>query len=309
MKNNNSATNWEGRDVISISDFSTSDLDVLFNKTDSFIEKNPGRLLEGKIIVNMFLEPSTRTRLSFEIGAKKLGAEVINVGEHSSLEKKESYYDTFRMIDGYNPDMMIMRVKLEGAPRFAAEVCKFPVISGGEGTINHPTQAMIDLYTIRKHIGRLDNLNVGIVGDLRYGRAAVSFILGISKYKNNKLHLISPEQFKIRPEIKNMINSEINESSSIENSLEPLDILYVTRIQKERIADQSEYQELKDYYSINKKLLTDTKKMGKMMVLHPLPRNEELAYDVDNTPSEYYFREAGFGVPVRQAMMSLIMGV
>jgi aspartate carbamoyltransferase catalytic subunit len=298
---------WKGRDVISIDDFTIEDLEILFKKTEEFEKNISSNLLKGVIIGNIFLEYSTRTRISFEVAAKKLGAEVINlVAEYSSIKKGESLYDTLHMMDVYS-DLLVIRSPIEGTAKFAADVCKHPVINAGDGYLNHPTQAMIDLYTIRKLKGRLDDLKIGILGDLRYGRAAVSFMFGIAKY-SNKIYAISPPQLSMREDVRNkLIEAKVDfeELSSLEKVIHELDVLYVTRIQKERFPDIAEYEKIKGSYKVDLKVLQNSKK--DLIIMHPLPRVDELSYEIDNTPMQAYFKQAEYGIYVRMAILSLIL--
>lgn len=299
---------WLNRDVININDFSKEELEYLFSIADKFIDIKYKEILKGKIIANLFLEPSTRTRISFEVAAKRLGADVVNVtGEYSSIKKGESLYDTLKMLDTYC-DLIIIRSPIEGSAQFAADVCDNPVINAGDGTLNHPTQAMIDLYTIKNVFSRIDNLNIGVYGDLKYGRAVISFIMAISKY-NNKIYAISPQQLKLREEVKDELLSrgvKIEEFSSLDQVISELDVLYVTRLQKERFADLAEYEKVRGSYRVDIKSLEKSK--PHLIVMHPLPRVEELTYDLDKTSKQAYFRQAKYGIPLRMALLSLILG-
>lgn len=302
---------WKFRDVVSILDWTRDELEHLFSVTDSIIERSldVGKPLDGKIVATAFIEPSTRTRLSFETAAKRLGAEVINLEPHlSSMAKGESLTDTLRMLDDY-ADLIVIRSPYEGSAKHAADVCEHPVINGGDGTQHHPTQAMIDLYTIMKLKGRIDGLEVGVVGDLKYGRAAASFIYGLTKFNVKRIWLISPEPLSPRPELMDRLSKmkvEFVKTENLEEAVENLDILYVTRIQKERFPDPAEYEKLKGSYVITRKLLS--KARDDMKVLHPLPRVDELSNDVDDTPYQAYFIQAKLGVPVRMALIGLILG-
>ncbi|MCE4609016.1 MAG: aspartate carbamoyltransferase [Desulfurococcales archaeon] len=306
---------WKGRDVISILDFSLDDLEELYNQADKYLEKiragTPLRTLEGLVISLAFFEPSTRTRMSFETAAKRLGANVIGftAAAGTSLEKGESYADTIRMLDGYS-DLIVLRHKYEGAARFAAEIAEHPVVNGGDGKQHHPTQAFIDLYTIRKLKQRLEGLNIGVLGDLRYGRAANSFILGTAFYRTNTLYLISPSQLRMRDETRIILEDlgvRFYETESLEDVVSDLDVLYVTRIQKERFPDPSEYEKVKGSYRVTRRLL-ETRAKPDLIVMHPLPRVGEISYDVDDTRYQAYFKQAYYGVPVRMAVLSLVLG-
>ncbi|MEM1666286.1 MAG: aspartate carbamoyltransferase [Nitrososphaerota archaeon] len=303
---------WKFRDVISILDYTRDELEHLFSVTDVILERSldVGKPLDGKIVATAFIEPSTRTRLSFETAAKRLGAEVINLEPHlSSMAKGESLTDTLRMLDDY-ANLIVIRSPYEGSAKHAADVCEHPVINGGDGTQHHPTQAMIDLYTIRKLKGRIDGLEVGVLGDLKYGRAAASFIYGLTKFNVKRIWLISPEPLSPRPELMDRLkrmNVDFVKTENLEEAVEDLDILYVTRIQKERFPDPAEYEKLRGSYVITKKLLS--RGSEDLKVLHPLPRVDELSNDVDDTPYQAYFIQAKLGVPVRMALIGLVLGV
>lgn len=303
---------WKFRDVISILDYTRDDLEHLFSVTDRLIarELDVGKPLDGKIVATAFIEPSTRTRLSFETAAKRLGAEVINLEPHlSSMAKGESLTDTMRMLDDY-ANLIVIRSPYEGSAKHAADVCEHPVINGGDGTQHHPTQAMIDLYTIRRLKGRIDGLEVGVVGDLKYGRAAASFIYGLTKFNVKRIWLVSPEPLSPRPELMDRLkntNVEIVKTENLEVAVENVDILYVTRIQKERFPDPAEYEKLRGSYVVTRKLLSRARE--DLKVLHPLPRVDELSNDVDDTPYQAYFIQARLGVPVRMALIGLVLGV
>lgn len=298
---------WKNRDVITIDDFNREELEILFKKTEAYERGDYTQHLKGKIIGNIFLEYSTRTRVSFEIASKKLGAEVVNlIAEYSSMKKGESIYDTLKMMDSY-VDLIIIRSPIEGTAQFAADVCSNPVINAGDGYLNHPTQAMIDLYTIKKIKGKLEGLKIGVLGDLRYGRAAISFIFGIAKYKN-KIYAISPPQLRIREDVREKLkwmNLDFEEATNLESIISELDVLYVTRIQKERFPDVAEYEKVKGSYRIDLKALENAKK--DLIVMHPLPRVDELSYEIDQTPMQAYFKQAKYGIFIRMALLSLIL--
>ncbi len=303
---------FEGRDVISILDFTRQDLEELFALADKLLNVR-GRLnlLEGKIVALAFFEPSTRTRLSFETAAKRLGGEVIGFAsaEATSIAKGESFADTIRMLDAY-ADLIVVRHKFEGAARYAAEIAESPVINGGDGRQHHPTQAMIDLYAIRKLKGKIDGLTIGIMGDLRYARTATSFALGLTLFEPERVYLISPPQLTMRREVVDELSKRglnFAEVQNIEDVIEELDILYVTRIQKERFPDPMEYEKLKGSYKVDLKLLEKAK--PDLKILHPLPKVDEIDPEVDNTEYAAYFKQAAWGVPVRMALLCLIMGV
>ena len=302
-----------GRDVITILDFNRDDLELIFQETDLMLKalERGERLdvLRGFIMATAFFEPSTRTKLSFHTAMQRLGGSCIDLPpeELSSRAKGESLADTIRMLDAY-ADVIVVRHRLEGAARFAAEVAEHPVINGGDGTRDHPTQAMIDLFTVKKAFGRIDGLTYGVLGDLKYGRAARSFILAVSLFNPKKLFLISPPQLSARHETLAFLrerNIDYEEVRALSEVISELDVLYITRIQRERFPDPLEYEKVKGSYRVTAEVLREAKKG--MIVLHPLPRVDELAYDVDSTPHAWYFRQACFGVPVRMALLKLLL--
>ena len=306
---------WLGRDVVSILDFSRSELEYLF-ETAAWMKKrlregNVPRLLGGKVIALAFFEPSTRTRLSFETAAKRLGAETIGfTGEEAiSVAKGENLADTIRMLDGY-ADTIVIRHRYEGAALYAAEVAEHPVINAGDGKQHHPTQAMLDLFTVKELFGTIDGLVYGVLGDLRYGRAASSFILSLTLFKPRKVYLVSPPLLRARSEVLEKLREagiSYEETESLEDVLGELDVLYVTRIQKERFPDPSEYEKVKGSYRVTRRLLEERAK-PELRVMHPLPRVDEISFDVDDTRYAAYFLQARNGVPVRMALLALILG-
>lgn len=298
------------KDVISIRDFSRSDLDYLFSKSDD-IQNLPidekKRLAFGKLLGLTFFEPSTRTRLSFEAAMLSIGGDVISITEPrtSSVEKGENLHDTIKTIDSY-VDLMVIRHRMEGAARFAAEVADKPVINGGSGSEEHPTQAMLDIYTILKERGSLSNLKVALVGDLKYGRTVYSLLYGLSLY-NTEFALISPPELKIRDDALIDIDSKIRISyhENLEEVIDYVDVVYATRIQKERFPDPVEYEKVKGSYLINNLLLSKAKKG--LLVMHPLPRTGEISHEVDSSPFAKYFLQTRYGKIVRSALISLIL--
>jgi len=303
----------KGRDVITVLDFSRSEVERVFEETDAMqraLERGERLdVLRGFVMATAFFEPSTRTKLSFQTAMLRLGGSCIDLPpeELSSRAKGESFADTIRMLDAY-ADVIVVRHRLEGAARFAAEIAAHPVINGGDGTRDHPTQAMIDLYTVRKALGRIDGLVYGVLGDLRYGRAARSFILALTLFNPKKIYLISPPQLASRPEIIERIRErsiEYEEVRSLHEVISELDVLYVTRVQRERFPDPMEYEKVRGSYRVTAESLKGAK--PNLVVLHPLPRVDELAYDVDATQHAWYFRQASFGVPLRMALLKLIL--
>lgn len=304
---------FRGSDVISILDFKRADLELLFEYADR-AQKHLGTkldVLRGKVVALAFFEPSTRTRFSFEVAAKRLGADVIAVsGEEAiSVAKGENLADTIRMLDAYS-DIIVMRHRYEGAAKLAAEVAESPVINGGDGWQHHPTQAMIDLYTVLKLFGTIDGLRYALLGDLKYGRAIVSFLYGLTRFRPGAVYLVSPEPLRPRREVLMRLDElgfKYEMVSSLDPILEEVDVLYVSRVQKERFPDPAEYERVKGSYVVNLKLLSRAK--PGLKVLHPLPRVDEIALEVDSTPHAAYFYQASLGVPVRMALLSLVAGV
>jgi len=300
-----------GRDVLSILDFSREELEELFAETDR-VKSNPAAYagaLSGFIMATAFFEPSTRTRLSFQSAMLRLGGSYIDLGEleRSSVAKGENFADTIRMLDSY-ADVIVVRHRLEGAARYAAEIAEAPVINAGDGRKHHPTQAMLDLYAVRSAKGRVDGLTYGVLGDLRFGRAAASFILALSKYRPRKVYLVSPPLLRARPEVLEVLEKagvSYEEVSDLDSVLPELDVLYVTRVQKERFPDPAEYEKVKGSYVVTSKSLARAKE--DLVVMHPLPRVDEIAFDVDRTRHAYYFEQAKLGVWVRMALLKLIL--
>jgi len=301
------------RDVISILDFSREDLEILFNTADDMqrFARTKLDLLRGKIVALAFFEPSTRTRLSFETAAKRLGADVIGFtsAEAISVAKGENLADTIRMLNSY-ADAIVIRHRYEGAAMYAAEIAEVPVINAGDGKQHHPTQAMLDLYTVRSLFGTVDGLTYAVVGDLRYGRAATSFIYGLTLFKPKKVYLVSPELLRARPEVLKVLSERgvvYEERRSVEEVIDEIDVMYVTRIQRERFPDPMEYERVRGSYRITLELLERAK--PELKILHPLPKVDEIDHRVDNTRYAAYFYQASLGVPVRMALLSLIFGV
>ncbi len=301
---------FAGRDIVSIRDFTRDEIDYILKVADEFapLAKKGSDLLNGKVMAALFFEVSTRTRLSFETAMYKLGGSVIGFAEPdiSSVKKGESLADTVRVVEKY-ADVIVLRHPLEGAARLAAEYAEAPVLNGGSGAEEHPTQALLDLYTIAKEKGRIDGLNIAVMGDLRYGRAVHSLAYALSLY-DVKLKMVSPELLRMRREvledIKNRI--QVEEYSDIEEVLPEIDVLYVTRVQKERFPDLAEYEKVRGTYAVN----LDTLKAAKedLIILHPLPRVDEIAVEVDATPFAKYFQQTQNGVVTRMALLALVLG-
>ena len=297
-------------DIISIRDFSKDDLDQIYSKTDEIIKMNPEQRREiarGKTLGYLFFEPSTRTRLSFQSAMALIGGTSFGFADStsSSIQKGESLADTVKIMAGY-ADAIVLRHSLDGSSKFAAEISDKPIINGGSGTEEHPTQAIQDLYTIRKELGKIDGKNIGIVGDLKYGRTVYSLLYGLCNYDVNVL-LISPESLKIRSDSTYNLkqNLTFTESENLDDHIEDLDVLYVTRIQKERFPDEEEYVKVKGSYVIGQDVVNKMKEDA--ILLHPLPRIDEISTDVDSAKQAKYFQQAEYGKFTRAAILSLLL--
>ncbi|MCS7120268.1 MAG: aspartate carbamoyltransferase [Nitrososphaerota archaeon] len=302
--------NFVNRDIVSIKDFTREEIDYILEMAKTFepLAEKGSDMLKGKIMATLFFEPSTRTRLSFQTAMYKLGGNVLGFDEPgvSSIHKGETLADTVRVVEKYS-DVIVIRHPLEGAARYAAEYTTIPVINGGSGAEEHPTQALLDLYTIIKAKGKIDGLNVTIMGDLRYGRTVHSLAYALSLY-DVTLNLVSPSLLKMRREVLESISDKIKvaEYEEIEEVLPETDVLYVTRIQKERFPDLAEYEKVKGSYAVDLKVLRAAKK--DLIILHPLPRVDEITVEVDSTPFAKYFEQVRNGVIVRMALLALVLG-
>lgn len=304
------SADFAGRDVVSIRDFSRDELEFVFDATSKKESGGSKESLAGKLVALLFYEPSTRTYSTFEIAAQRLGCKTTGFAapEKSSVVKGETLHDTIRMYEGYGVDCIVMRHNLMGASVFATEVAKVPVISGGDGSREHPTQAMVDLYTMRKAFGKIDGLKVGILGDLKYGRTASSLSYGLSNY-DVELTFIAPEALTARREIVQYLKNKgvkVTTTRDVHAVIGSLDVLYVTRIQKERIPDPTEYERVRGLYQVDMTLLREGKKG--LRVMHPLPRVDELATEVDGSEYAQYFVQAAAGVPLRMALLEMVIG-
>jgi len=301
---------FKGRDIISIKDFSREEIDYVLETAKAMepLAKSGSDILRGKMLATLFFEPSTRTRLSFESAMLRLGGSAIGFAEPkgSSVEKGENLADTVRVVESY-ADVLAVRHPLEGAARVAAEFASVPVMNAGSGAEEHPTQALLDLYTIVKERGAIDGLSVALVGDLRYGRTVHSLSYALSNYKV-RLYLISPESLRMRREVLESVKGKMRvvEKTALEEVVPDLDVLYVTRIQKERFPDPAEYAKVKGVYKIDLNLLKNAKK--DMIVLHPLPRVDEIAAEVDATAHARYFQQVWNGIVTRMALLALVFG-
>jgi aspartate carbamoyltransferase catalytic subunit len=303
---------FRNRDIVSIRDLTRDDLDLILKEAEemeAIIHKGK-KPLDGKIMVSLFMEPSTRTRLSFESAMHRLGGSVITVSDPktSSAAKGESLSDTIRTVANYG-DIIIIRHPMEGSARLAAEFSNVPIISGGSGAEEHPTQALLDLLTLQRELKGIENKKVAMIGDLKYGRTVHSLAYSLSKYQGVTIYFVSPELLRIREEIKVDLKEAgitFYETESLQEVIPKVDAIYMTRIQKERFPQESEYEKVKDAYVLNKKMMEEAK--GAIPVLHPLPRVNEISYDLDETEHAVFFRQAFNGVLVRMALLSLILG-
>lgn len=304
----------KGRSLIEPMDLSLEELDEILNLADKIIENpmNYADVCKGKVLATMFYEPSTRTRLSFEAAMLRLGGSVMGFSsaESSSAAKGESVADTIRTVACY-ADIAAIRHPKEGAPMVASLNTHIPVINAGDGGHQHPTQTLTDLLTIRSLKGSLNNFTIGICGDLKFGRTVHSLIKALSRYENIKFVLVSPEELRIpdyiREEILIKNNIEFEEVERLEDIIGKLDILYMTRVQKERFFNEADYIRLKDSYILNKEKLESAK--SDLIVLHPLPRVNEISVEIDNDPRACYFKQAKYGMFVRMALIMKLLGV
>ncbi len=298
------------KDIISIKEFDKEKLEKIFVSTDKIMKLNPTErreICKGKTLAYLFYEPSTRTRLSFASAIASVGGNSLGISDttSSSAQKGESLADTVRIMSIYS-DVLVLRHTLDGSSRFAAEISEKPVINAGSGTEEHPTQAIQDLFTIKKEKKKIDGLKIGIVGDLKYGRTVYSLLHGLGNYDVD-VRLISPESLRVRSdsiyEIKKKL--DFTESTNIEEHIDELDVLYVTRIQKERFPDEEEYLKVKGSYVVGLDMLKQMK--DDSIILHPLPRIDEISTDIDNTKNAKYFEQAEYGKHIRAALLGLIL--
>ena len=302
------------RNLIDIKDLSVEEIDQLIEKAKDIMENKEkySEKCKNKILATLFFEPSTRTRLSFESAMLGLGGNVIGFSDamNSSASKGETVSDTIRVVNGYS-DIIAMRHPKEGAPMVASEVSRVPIINAGDGGHNHPTQTLTDLLTISKEKGRLADLTIGLCGDLKFGRTVHSLITAMARYKNIKFILISPEELKVPNYIKTEVLDKNNikwcETQDIEEHMNELDILYMTRVQKERFFNEADYVRLKDYYILNEEKLKNAK--SDLCIMHPLPRVNEIAKEVDNDPRACYFKQAEYGRYIRMALIMKMLEV
>lgn len=297
--------------LVSISDISKDEMLHLL-KVARYFEENPNhKILDGKVVATLFFEPSTRTRLSFETAVNRLGGRVIGFSDASttSSSKGETLKDTIKMVSNY-VDLIIMRHYLEGAARYASEVTDIPVVNAGDGANQHPSQTMLDLYSIYKTQGHLDNLTITMVGDLKYGRTVHSLLMAM-RYFKPKFNFVACEELRMPQEYKDFCDENgiayeehVDFSSEVINSS---DIIYMTRVQRERFTDIMEYEKVKDLYTLHNSMLDDSRE--NLRILHPLPRVNEIDYDVDDNPKAYYFQQARNGLYARQAIICRALGI
>ena len=300
----------KNRSLVSIADYSKKEVLRILELAVEF-EKNPyQQLLNNNVIATLFFEPSTRTRLSFESAINRLGGKIIGFSDSSStsVQKGESLKDTIKTISNYC-DLIVMRHPIEGSARYASEVASVPIVNAGDGANQHPTQTLLDMYSIKKTQNTLDNLNIFMVGDLKYGRTVHSLLIAMSHF-NTTFNFISPEELKMPPGYKMHLDNlglKYYEHTDFTEYISEADIVYMTRVQKERFSDPIEYEKVKNVYVLREHMLEKTKK--NMKILHPLPRVNEINEDVDENMKAYYFTQALNGVYTRQALLTSILGI
>lgn len=305
---------WYGKDILSVKQFSRTDLEYIIEVAHEMrimVERiGTFDLLKGKILANLFYEPSTRTASSFMAAMERLGGAVIPISEvrYSSVAKGESLPDTVRTLECY-ADVIVLRHPEVGAAALAAKSCRKPVINAGDGIGEHPTQALLDTFTIREELGRLDNLNVTMLGDLKYGRTVHSLARLLTLFEGINLNYVSPDILRMPEDVMEEVDDKgilQSEHTTLSKVLPRTDVLYVTRVQKERFEDESAYEKVKSAYVITPRVLKAAKK--KMIVMHPLPRVTEIAMEVDDDPRAAYFRQMEYGLYVRMALLAMVLG-
>lgn len=300
----------KNKSLVSITDFSREDYLKVLDVAVGFEQQSYQDLLKGRVIATLFFEPSTRTRLSFESAINRLGGRVIGFSDSAttSVTKGETLYDTIQVVSNF-AELIVMRHPIEGSARYASEVANIPIINAGDGANQHPTQTLLDLYSIKKTQGKLENLNIVMVGDLKYGRTVHSLLMAMSEF-NATFYFISPDELKMPEEYKLYLqNKGLNyfEFRDFNEIICEADIIYMTRVQKERFSDPIEYERTKNAYVLKNEMLERTK--DNLKILHPLPRVNEIHQDVDSNPKAYYFQQTENGVYIRQAIISLIFGL
>ncbi len=297
---------WRGRDLISIRELDREAIEAVLARAKEM--KADTSLLRGKVMASLFFEPSTRTQLSFATAMARLGGSVIGFSgvEATSVVKGESLRDTVKMAERY-ADVIVIRHPLEGSARYAADVAEIPVINAGDGANQHPTQTLLDLFAIERFLGRIDGLHIGLIGDLRYGRTVHSLAIALANFEGIRLRLISPPNLRMPEKIlKEELAGQVEYEEREELDLHGLDVVYMTRIQRERFPDIEEYEKVKGAYVLDLEACRQLK--PEAIILHPLPRVDEIAPEVDELPQAKYFEQAAGGVPVRMALLSLILG-
>ncbi|MCD7933535.1 MAG: aspartate carbamoyltransferase [Tannerellaceae bacterium] len=301
----------KSKSLVSIDQCSKEDILRILENARKFEENPNRRILEGKVAATLFFEPSTRTRLSFETAINRLGGRVIGFQDASttSSSKGETLKDTILMVSNY-ADLIIMRHHLEGAARYASEITDVPIVNAGDGANQHPSQTLLDMYSIRQTQGTLDNLTITLVGDLKYGRTVHSLIVGMSHFRPT-FHFVAPEGLRMPDEYKHLRDSlcipYTEHKDFTEEIINQSDILYMTRVQRERFTDLEEYEKVKNVYILRRKMLENSKE--NLCILHPLPRVNEIAYDVDDSPKAYYIQQARNGLFTREAIICEVLGL
>ena len=298
------------RSLISINDFSKEEQLRILDLAEEFEKQPTQKILDGYVVGSLFFEPSTRTRLSFETAVSRLGGRIIGFADTSStsVQKGESLKDTIIMVSNYS-DLIVMRHPKDGSARYASEVASVPIINAGDGANQHPTQCLLDMYSIRKTQGKLEDLDIAFVGDLKYGRTVHSLVMALTNF-NCRFHFVSPTELKLPSVVKMHIkdkNLEYYQYTDLNDVIPIADVIYMTRIQRERFSDPIEYEKVKNAYIMKNNMLSGSKE--NMRILHPLPRVNEISIDVDDNPKAYYFQQALNGVYVRQALVTKILGV
>ena len=297
--------------IVAINDLSKEEILTLLDNAAYFEEHPNSRLLDGKVVATLFFEPSTRTRLSFETAVNRLGGRIIGCSDPAatSTSKGETLKDTIKMVSNY-VDLIVMRHYLEGAAIYATEVTDVPVINAGDGAHQHPSQTMLDLYSIRKTLGRVDDLTITMVGDLKYGRTVHSLLMALSHFRG-KFNFVACDELRMPAEFREFCDEngiEYHESKDFSPEIiNSSDIIYMTRVQRERFTDLMEYERVKDLYNLNTAMLAGSR--DNLRILHPLPRVGEIAQDVDDNPKAYYFQQAKNGLFARQAMICRALGI
>lgn len=300
----------KSKSLVSINDFSKEEILKIMDIAADFEADPSQQVLAGRVIASLFFEPSTRTRLSFESAINRLGGRVIGFSDTSntSQTKGETFHDTICTISNYS-DMIVMRHSVEGAARYASEISPVPVVNAGDGSNQHPSQTLLDLYSITKTQGTLNNIKVMMVGDLKYGRTVHSLLQALSHF-NAEMIFVAPDELKLPDEYKEFLKNKgikFAETKDIMKYIKDVDIIYMTRVQRERFNDLMEYERVKDAYILHKSMLDGTK--PNMKILHPLPRVNEIATDVDDTPQAYYFQQTRNGVFTRMAIITYLLGL